>query len=182
MIKNVYKALRKVFTYQEGDCIDKSVTSPQEASEEGESVFKEDNIPENVSEPVISFVKCFKENPKRFSLAKLPFTWGYQSWYADYILTDKVKKLKYVGRVYGLWASTEKGLPYKVWVEYVVCEEGRLNLTEQEGMFLYEVLREVFTERQKRYDKLLSHRRQRPQEKLREKLTNIYKGDKNASN
>lgn len=181
MIKNVCKALRRIFSCEEGDCIDKSVTSPQGASDGLECFFKNNIIiPEGVSEPVSSFVKCFKENPKRFSLTDLYSTQSYRTPYADYRLTDKVKKLKYVGRVYGLWVSTGKGLRHKGWVESVVCEEGKLNLTKEEGMFLYKVLREVFTERQNRYDKLLSNRRNRPQKLLREKLTKIYKGDDNV--
>lgn len=58
MINNVCKALKSIFAGKKGDCTNEGVKSSQKASEEGESTFNKDNIPDNVSEPVISFVKC----------------------------------------------------------------------------------------------------------------------------
>lgn len=97
MINNVCKALRSIFSWHKGDCTNDGVKSPQGASEEGELVFNEVNIPDDVSEPVISFVKCFRENPKRF---KLSCEWCSVECSLNmtqvYFIEDKVVGVKYI--------------------------------------------------------------------------------------
>lgn len=59
MLNNVYKALRSILSSDKGDCTNRRVKSSQVASEEGICTFENNIIiPDNISEPVISFVKC----------------------------------------------------------------------------------------------------------------------------
>ena len=175
MIKNVYKTLRKVLPYQEGDCISNTPLSSENASEKLESDCKEVIIPEGVSEPVISFVKCFKENPKRFEIREVS------------PLVMQVKD-NVLGRTYkcALYSYTEHACnaTHSYLVAKQLCLKGDkvLEFTHEEGRFLVNSLRNVISSRQTRYNHLLTQRKERSQKRLREKLTNIYRGDNNAPN
>ncbi|APC44270.1 hypothetical protein [Pseudoalteromonas phage PH357] len=184
MIKNVYNALRKVLPYQEGDCISNTSLSSENASEELESDSKEVIIPEGVSEPVISFVKCFQENPKRFKVGKAIVEDVFPHLKRDiFIIVDRFTDIKYA------YADREDN----VMVVIEGTEPTFLPLTLKEISLCKEVLTRYNEDRSKRVGERISRmetskedRRQKElesnQKRLREKLTNIYKEDNNASN
>lgn len=171
MIKNVCNALRKVFPYQEGVCISNTSVCSENESEELESCSEDVIIPEGVSEPVISFVKCFQENPKRFKLLRnsmgglISSDGGSGNIYVLYILLDKKENI-----IYRYACNTQED-NNKDYIDVL-----RL-INTNEGSFLISELSKVFKYREKRYQELLTQRKERSQKRLREKLTNIYKGE-----
>lgn len=135
-------------------------------------IFGEDNTshrentkPEvsNISEPVISFLKCFKDNPKRFKASC--------GWYTvemsmittqTYFITDKEKGIKY------------KYSAYPLKVELTDCIDVSKLLSHQEITHVISVFEAEFKDRQERYNQILKQRKQREIVKLRNRLTEIY--------
>lgn len=173
MIKNVCKVLRKVFSCEEGDCIGEDVTSSQGASEEGIFTFENNIIiPEDVSEPVISFVKCFKENPKRFKVSNTA---------SEYIIegcSDKV--------YYNIFTDLVTGDVFKGYyfdlreLLGVYIYEGErkfaLDLSDNELKLLGEVITDYSWGRNIRKNRILQVRKDRVKRDIRKRLTKIYKG------
>jgi|TARA_A100001391_G_scaffold199931_1_gene183722 hypothetical protein len=132
------------------------------------NIVDDSNIPDNVSEPVISFVKCFKENPKRFK--------GYFGMNTEqvYSLEDKVTGIKYT---YSLESYTE--LRPSITRIYSIVGSLNINyeeleLTFEESRFLVKSLRGIMQNRVAKRNKILEQRKQRTQKRLREKLTKFY--------
>lgn len=83
--------------------------------------------PKDISEPVISFVECVRNNPRRF---RLQVKYNTSSWAKWYLITDKVEnitwKVKVNSSVYGkneyscdtYFTKDEKDLLREVFTEY----------------------------------------------------------------
>ena len=129
------------------------------------SYVGEDNSSEvinGIGEPVLSFVQCFKANPKRFEWS-FDFPVGY--WYEDsYYLTDKKLNI-----VYSLGNRGVTG-----------CLHMDAVLNEKEQEYIKSVLIDYYQERASRYKKLKRLRGERLSNKIRKELTELYKPDIDA--
>jgi hypothetical protein len=78
----------------------KGLFSKKEDATEVEEVVVE--TPKDISEPVISFVECVKNNPRRF---RLKVEYSVSHWAGWYLITDKVEnitwKVKVISSGYG---------------------------------------------------------------------------------
>lgn len=129
------------------------------------SYVEEDNstkVINDIGEPVLSFVRCFKDNPKRFEVS-FDFPTGY--WYEDsYYLTDKKLNI-----IYSLGNLGTTGC---------IHMDGVLNEKEQE--YIKSVLSGYYQGRSYRYKELKRLRGDRLSNKIRKQLTELYKSDKDA--
>lgn len=101
-----------------------------------------------ISEPVTSFIKCFKDNPKRFKLVR------------GSCLKDTVKNMTYVFRISSQYQGGGKVLPRLHNIDK------RLQwLTENEGGALVDAM----------YPYFVTERRERLHAIQRQRLTRIYK-------
>lgn len=110
----------------------------------------------DISEPVFSFVKIVKENPKRFKLKldRLRVCYfGIHRWDFKDVISRK-----------SWYFSTHRDIPM-TFPEF---------LTEDEKIFLLEELRPVFIKKAERYSELKEQRKQRRTNKERQKLIEIY--------
>lgn len=129
-----------------------------------------------ISEPVISFLKVFSENPKRFKLEQT-FTRventesGFQS---GYKLTDTAliesweieRDQYYRPRHYSLSAHTEiYSNGYVGWPKW---------MTQEEREYVFLNLRSYYINRKNTRDALLKDRAKRKQDKERQRLMNLY--------
>lgn len=110
-----------------------------------------------ISEPVTSFIKCFKDNPKRFKLSRTD-SWGW------WRLRDSVTKKEWI-----FTASKVTGI--LSWYHSVHLEgEGYDWLTDDEKSALYLAM----------YPYFVTERRDRLHTIQRERLTRIYKEEGNV--
>lgn len=115
----------------------------------------------DISEPVISFVECYKNNPKRFSIKEI--TKDFEKDLIrrkNYILKDKNTEETFIFFINYRWR-----------VDYY-CSSAKW-LTEDEKEYLYN---SICTMRRERFDKIKKYR----ENKERKRLTKIYK-DSNVS-
>lgn len=126
----------------------------------------------DIKEPVYSFIKCFKKNPKRFKIEVDVLDDVYQikplhSLRTDYTLTDKetgkefsVRHIVYSQR----WWSTN----FYNYPDF---------LTNDEINYIYNEINSYFTCRKNKFDSLKQTRRQRAANKQRQELMKDYCGD-----
>lgn len=117
---------------------------------------------EDISEPVISFVKCFKENPSRFKIKRE----NYDLTFPEFSLTDKITKEIWKFNMYIRWYTE-------------VCPILRYPdfLTNQEVNYIYDQLKDVIRKIQEKLNSLRATRAQRKHKAERERLTTIYGGN-----
>lgn len=109
---------------------------------------------QDIQEPVISFIQCFKANPKRFV-----FDWDlYGQWMTD-TMTNEIFKFRTDN------TSQEHPLTYV----------NNLDLNKEELDYIYMNVTSTIHERMDRMDTILKIRKNRANIKNRERLTNIYK-------
>lgn len=140
-----------------------------------EEPIKEDVV--NISEPVISFLKVFNENPKRFKLEQTlkmfeDVEGGFQS---GYKLTDNMLKESWVIEVGQYYHHPQHYLRtahtkiysagYFGWPEWMTREE-------REYVFLN--LRSYYINRRNTLDTLLKDRAKSSQDKERQRLMKLY--------
>lgn len=131
--------------------IDLVFGSPQEEPMNGLG----SNVNLNISEPVISFLKCFKNNPKRFNIRI----------YGEEVIAED-KKLSIVF-IYS--EQFHNFIPYEKQLVDLMD-----TITLEEFNFLKEEMRPYFEQREVRYEKILQFRRKRDSIKLRGYLTKVY--------
>lgn len=109
---------------------------------------------QDIQEPVISFIKCFKANPKRFV-----FRWDlFDQWMVD-TTTMEVFKFR--------TDNMSQTHP-------LICVN-KLDLNRDELDYLYTNINTIIDSRIHRRDHILKLRKNRSNIKNRERLTNIYK-------
>jgi hypothetical protein len=129
----------------------------------------------NISEPVISFLKVFNENPKRFKLEQtLKMSEGAEDGFqSGYKLTDnilkeswKIDENQYYQRYYPRTTCTKiYSDGYFGWPQWMTREE-------REYVFLN--LRSYYINRRNTRDTLIKDRAKRTQDKERARLMNLY--------
>ena len=132
---------------------------------EDNTCCREDTKPEinNISEPVISFLKCFKDNPKRFKVSCGLYTVEMSMNITQtYFITDKENGIKYKYSACPLRDERND------------CIDARKLLSHQEITHVISVFEAEFKDRQERYNQILKQRKQRERVKLRNRLTKIY--------
>lgn len=129
------------------------------------------DLTNGINEPVLSFVHCFKENPKRFKLIPLMvYTKDEERGY-QYLLVDT-----YLNKSY-FW---EDKWEYERLETFMYDERTsnicnlRCVISEEEGLYIRANLREYYSERKERLDKLRDVREKRrlAQEDLLEQQSN----------
>lgn len=168
------KYFKRVLDFLE---IDPSIDNTKEIIEQ------EVKVEDNIQEPVISFIKCFKENPKRFKITEVPQ------------VIDGAIHLRYNNREYMLTDSiTLEVFTFKVYFDRTigcngdVCEnysitsvktnkDSELHLSYEEGALLWSELHTIANRKQAkdRYARIARARIEREIKAERERLTNIYK-------
>ena len=117
------------------------------------------NLTNDINEPVLSFVQCFKDDPKRFKVES----------YHEYMqvtggrlasLTDKK-----INKIYTL------GTPCLVATDHTDMTEV---LTEKEICYIVDTLVDYYTKRAKRLTSLRQSRTKRTNVKIRKQLTEVY--------
>lgn len=125
----------------------------------------------DISEPVLSFVECVRNNPKRFDVEE------YQGRYSYYSTGDDDQH-----KAYKLWdKSIKKGwiikgaryVDYHIWVvEYF---SDTFFLTEDEKKYIIKEVKEIMEYRKERKTTLDKIRKQRRIRDERNRLKEIYK-------
>lgn len=124
----------------------------------------------NISEPVISFVKAVKKNPKQFNIQKSGyFSDGvnfYGSDWIKYSVHDKVNDKTFIGVIIkdtNIISCVPK-LPDRVF------QKSEPWLTDEEVLYVVKELEEFFKEKVERVKSKIEKR-------ARERLTKLYKGE-----
>lgn len=124
----------------------------------------------NISEPVISFVKAVKKNPKQFAIQKSGyFADGvnfYGSEWIKYSVNDKVNDKTFIGVIVkdtSIISYTPK-LPDRIY------QKSEPWLTDEEVLYVVKELEEFFKEKVERVKAKIEKR-------ARERLTKLYKGE-----
>lgn len=148
---------------------------PKESEVVEEEPVKEDVI--NISEPVISFLKVFNENPKRFKLEQTLKRFedteaGFQSGYklTDNILKEswEIERNRYHHRPRYCLPSAHIG----------ICSDGYLGwpewMTREEREYVFTSLHVYYNKRLKDKATIVCIRKKRNQERERQRLMNLY--------
>lgn len=120
----------------------------------------------DISEPVISFLKCFKENPKRFRLGTRSVGSFYTSSYKRALFIDLKTKEKW--NVTLRWYGSD--LP-------TFDIENVQWMTSDEKDLVSSTLRDYYIDRGLKLHTIRLERKARKVKKERDRLTAIYKGD-----
>lgn len=151
----------------------------RDKSKESEVVEEEPAKEEQVkiSEPVISFLKVFNENPKRFkleqTLTRVENTEaGFQS---GYKLTDKILKESWEIERNQYYRTPH----YHSRIAYIeIYSNGYVGwpewMTQEEREYVFLNLRSYYINRRNTRDALLKDRAKRSQEKERQRLKDLY--------
>ena len=148
-----------------------------------EVIEQEFKAEDNIQEPVISFIKCFKANPKRFKIKEVQDVFNgdlyrrYNNW--GYTLTDKLTLevfnfTVYFDRVVGCNGDICEN-------HYITSiktnNEVELHISPEEGTLLWSELHAIASRKQAkdRYARIVGARIEREIKAERERLTNIYK-------
>lgn len=120
--------------------------------------------PKNISEPVISFLKVFESNPRRFKVFMQPTTAGEAHYcFQAYKLSDKVTGEN--------WRFLVRPAFYGYNGRY---EELPAYLTEDEKALIIDKIISYFNVRKEKLEKLNKVREQRKLNKERDRLKTIY--------
>lgn len=140
-----------------------------------EEPVKEDVI--NISEPVISFLKVFNENPKRFKLEQTlrmfgDAVGGFQS---GYKLTDNILKESWAIEVDQYYNRPR----YSLKIAHIkIYSDGYFGwpqwMTREEREYVFLNLRSYYINRRNTLDALLKDRVKRIQDKERQRLMKLY--------
>jgi hypothetical protein len=157
--------------------IDPSIDNTKEVIEQ--KVKVEDNI----QEPVISFIKCFKANPKRFKIKELPCVVGgviyprYNNW--RYTLTDNLTSEVFSFTIYfeRIVGQDDSICEYHQITSLVINSGSNIPLSFAECVLLWSELQPLASRKQAkdRYSRIAGARIEREIKAERERLTNIYK-------
>lgn len=120
----------------------------------------------DISEPVISFLKCFKENPKRFRLGTRSEGSFYITSYKRSLFIDLKTKEKWDVTV--RWYGSD--LP-------TFDIENAQWMTSNEKYLISNTLRDYYIDRGLKLHTIRLERKARKIKKERDRLTAIYKGD-----
>lgn len=117
---------------------------------------------QDISEPVISFVKCFKENPNRFKIQR----GDYDLTFPEFSIEDKKTNESWKFNIYSCGYA-------------IVCPISSFPsfLTNQEVTYIYKQLKDVLRKRQEKLNSIRAIRAQRKHKAERERLTTIYRGN-----
>lgn len=122
------------------------------------------NAPKNISEPIISFVECFKANPKRFTLK-----YHWHRYGNIYKLLDKITKQEWEfyssAFTYGDIPQEDKYKTYSGYPDF---------LSECEKDYLYTHISAAFLARKARFDTIKQERKERQNMSERKRLISIY--------
>jgi hypothetical protein len=148
-----------------------------------EGIEQDVKVEDNIQEPVISFIKCFKANPKRFKIREVPNVLGgviyprYNNW--EYMLTDNLTLEVFTFTVY---FDRTIGCNGDVCENHYITSiktnnESKLNLSYEEGELLWSELHTIASRKQAkdRYTRIAGARIEREIQAERDRLTNIYK-------
>lgn len=114
-----------------------------------------------VSEPVISFIKCFKENPKRFTF-KLS---SYNGVTCTYLCKDTLTQESWEVKR----GNYKHDNPYKGFYQFPAF------LTPQETFLLFNTIYDYLHSEKLKLEQLEGVRRQRVKDKERKRLIEVYK-------
>jgi hypothetical protein len=116
-------------------------------------------VTKDIGEPVISFVQCVKDNPKRFKLHA----------FDEIINNNTCFKLKdsLYGQEFSFCLYYYNSIP-------CICDISVSFLTSDERTYLCDNLRTVFADKYDKRNKLLRIRADRSKEKEREAMKKIY--------
>lgn len=117
--------------------------------------------PKGVSEPVISFVKCFLNKPKRFEIKPIHFN----LYSVRYNLIDLSTKESWKFSI-ATWKYDGYPASLRFYPEF---------LSSQEANYIYEAIEGYYSERRERLNKLKKIRSDRLKNKIRDRLTSVYK-------
>lgn len=115
-----------------------------------------------VSEPVISFIKCFKENPKRFTFK---FS-SYNGMTCTYLFKDTFTEESWEIKGKFMYGND---YAYKGFYQFPDF------LTSQETFLLFSIVSDYLHSRKLKLEQLKSIRRQRVKDKERKRLIEVYK-------
>lgn len=148
-----------------------------------EIIEQEVKVESNIQEPVISFIKCFKANPKRFKITEVPrvIDGAIHPRYnhREYVLTDKLTLevfnfTDYFNRTIGDNGDVCEN-------HYLTSDktnkDSELRLSYEEGALLWSELHTIANRKQAkdRYARIARARVEREIKAERERLTSIYK-------
>jgi hypothetical protein len=142
-----------------------------------EEPVKEDVF--NISEPVISFLKVFNENPKRFKLEQTlrmfeAVEGGFQS---GYKLTDNILKESWAIEV-DQYYYRQRPRSYLQTAHIKIYSDGYFGwprwMTREEREYVFLNLRSYYIDRRNTRDTLLEDRAKRIQDKERQRLMKLY--------
>jgi len=141
--------------------VDPSIDNTKEVTEQ------EVKVEDNIQEPVISFIKCFKANPKRFV-----FRLDMRRF--EYVMIDKLTKEVFVydtEHSHTINLNNSNFLARVLQVQYI---KG-LDLSRAELDYIGDNIRPVILSRIDKKKSITEVRKNRANIKNRERLTNIYK-------
>jgi hypothetical protein len=121
-------------------------------------------LPKNISEPVISFVECVRNNPRRFKLTESQTTINPYRWT---ILRMYTLKDKFSGEVFTASRETDYRYGETTW-------KFPTFVTKDEGDFLAEQLPIIFSGKLKNLVRLKTLREERKTRVERDRLKSIY--------
>ena len=119
--------------------------------------------PKDISEPVISFVECVRNNPRRFKYAVFPVEdQGRYTCLEMYTLKDRVSGEIFTARRNRMYRYGETPWTFPAFV------------TKDEGDFLAEQLHIIFSGKKERLVRLKTLRKERTARVERDRLKSIY--------
>jgi hypothetical protein len=119
---------------------------------------------DGVSEPIISFVQCVKDNPKRFSLLYKGGDYGHEV----YEVYDRTKLIGFTFGVIRHWREDSLKFQVKLFNSFV---------TTQEEAYIISNLSYLYDISMKKRELLKQLQHQRQHREVRNKLKEIYKND-----
>lgn len=119
----------------------------------------------NPSEPVTSFIKCFKDNPRRFTMTETTTTRILCHGRKTYRFKDKVAN--------ETWAITIRPADYQSYPEIT----NTTWMTKDELTALTILIGQYYNDRHDKLSKYRADKIQRRKDKERDRLTQIYKQD-----
>lgn len=128
-------------------------------------------ITNGINEPVLSFVHCFKENPRRFKLIPISHYIRDGEHVYQYLLVDTYLRKSYLWN--DKWES-ERLKPFVYVTETFNIWDITGVITEEEGLYIRDNLRVYYSERKERLDNLrdIREKRRLAQEDLLEQQSN----------
>jgi hypothetical protein len=121
-------------------------------------------LPDGISEPVISFVQCVKDNPKRFSLLYKGGDYGHEI----YEVYDRTKLIGFTFSVIRHWREGSLKFQVKMFNPFIAT---------QEEAYIVSNLSYLFDISMKKRKLLKQLQQQRQHREVRNKLKEIYKND-----